>query len=144
MIEYIKEPHTALFIGQKKSGKTHLVLELIENHYNKHFDYIIIICPTYVLSSYVLFDGIRHIIPGAGSMMISFGSQSLKIGYFSGLKSCHICQHTQKFYLSLMISSLMRALVNGDSPCQNCLYQGDIVTTTYGCLRNPILPYQKI
>ena len=27
-------------------GKTHLVLELIEKEYNKHFDYIIIICPT--------------------------------------------------------------------------------------------------
>ena len=27
-------------------GKTHLVLELIENQYNNHFDYIIIIYPT--------------------------------------------------------------------------------------------------
>ena len=27
-------------------GKTHLVLDLIENECNKHFDYIIIICPT--------------------------------------------------------------------------------------------------
>ena len=45
MTEYIKEPHTAMFIGQTKCGKTHLVLELIENQYN-HFDYIIIICPT--------------------------------------------------------------------------------------------------
>ena len=26
--------------------KTHLVLDLIENQYNKHFDYIIIICST--------------------------------------------------------------------------------------------------
>ena len=34
-----------MFIGQMKCGKTHLVLELIENQYNKHFDYIIIICP---------------------------------------------------------------------------------------------------
>ena len=46
MREYIKEPHTAIFIGQTKCGKTHLVSELIENQYNKHFDYIIIICPT--------------------------------------------------------------------------------------------------
>ena len=45
MTEHIKEPHTAMFIGQTKCGKTHLVLELIENQYNKHFDYIIIICP---------------------------------------------------------------------------------------------------
>ena len=46
MTGYIKEPHTASFIGQTGSGKTHLVLELIENYYNKHFEYIVIICPT--------------------------------------------------------------------------------------------------
>ena len=43
---YIKKPHTAIFIGQIKCGKTHVVLELIENQPNNHFDYIIIICPT--------------------------------------------------------------------------------------------------
>ena len=42
----IKKPHTSIFIGQTGSGKTHLVLELIENQYHKHFDYIVIICPT--------------------------------------------------------------------------------------------------
>ena len=46
MIEYIKKPHTAIFIGQTGCGKTHLVLGLIEKEYNKHFDYTIIICPT--------------------------------------------------------------------------------------------------
>ena len=46
MICYIKEPHTSIFISQTGCGKTHLVLELIEKEYNKHFDYIIIICPT--------------------------------------------------------------------------------------------------
>ena len=46
MIGYNKKPHTAIFIGQAGCGKTHLVLELIENYYNKHFDYIVIICPT--------------------------------------------------------------------------------------------------
>ena len=45
MTGYIKKPHTSIFIGQTGCGKTHLVLELIEK-YNKHFDYIIIICPT--------------------------------------------------------------------------------------------------
>ena len=35
-----------MFIGQTGSGRTHLVLELIENQYNKHFNYIVIICPT--------------------------------------------------------------------------------------------------
>ena len=46
MTEYIKEPHTAMYIVQTNCGKTHLVLELIEEEYNKHFDYIVIICPT--------------------------------------------------------------------------------------------------
>ena len=46
MTGYIKEPYTSIFTCQAGSGKTHLVLELIENHYNKHFDYIVIICPT--------------------------------------------------------------------------------------------------
>ena len=46
MIEYIEEPHTAIFTGKTNCGKTHLVLELIEKAYNKHFDCIIIICPT--------------------------------------------------------------------------------------------------
>ena len=35
-----------MFIGQTNCGKTHLVSELIENQYNNHFDYIVIICPT--------------------------------------------------------------------------------------------------
>ena len=43
---YIKEPHTAIFTGQTKCGKTHLVLEIIQKKYNKHFDYIVIICLT--------------------------------------------------------------------------------------------------
>ena len=46
MTGYIKELHTAIFTGQTKCGKTHLVLDLIEKEYSKHFDYIIIMCPT--------------------------------------------------------------------------------------------------
>ena len=46
MTNYIKEPHTAIFTGQTGCGKTHLVLDLIEEGYNKHFVFIIIICPT--------------------------------------------------------------------------------------------------
>ena len=46
MIDYIKKPHTSIFIGQTACRKTHLVLELIEKEYNKHFNYIVIICPT--------------------------------------------------------------------------------------------------
>ena len=46
MTGYIKKPHTSIFIGQTSCEKTHLVLELIEKEYNKHFDYIVIIFPT--------------------------------------------------------------------------------------------------
>ena len=46
MTRYIKKPHTSIFIDQTGCGKTHFVLELIEKEYNKHFDYIIIICAT--------------------------------------------------------------------------------------------------
>ena len=47
MIDYIKEPHTSIFIAQTGCGKTHLILELIEKEYNNHCDYIIIICPSF-------------------------------------------------------------------------------------------------
>ena len=46
MTWYIKKPHTAIFIGLTGCEKTHLVLDSIENQYNKYFDYIFIICPT--------------------------------------------------------------------------------------------------
>ena len=46
MTDYIKEPHTTIFTNPRGCGKTHLVLDLIEKEYNKHFDYIIIIWPT--------------------------------------------------------------------------------------------------
>ena len=46
MTDYIKEPHTTIFTGQTGCGKTHLVVDLIEKEYNKHFHYIIILCPT--------------------------------------------------------------------------------------------------
>ena len=46
LTDYIKEPRTAVYISQTKCGKIHLVLDLIEKKYRKHFDYIIIICPT--------------------------------------------------------------------------------------------------
>ena len=44
MTRYIKEPHAAIFTGQTGCGKIRLVLELMEKYYNKHFDYIVIIC----------------------------------------------------------------------------------------------------
>ena len=41
-----QKPHTTIFTDPTSCGKTHLVLDLIEKEYNRHFDYIIIICPT--------------------------------------------------------------------------------------------------
>ena len=43
---FMKEPHTALFIASTGVGKTHLALNLLENEYKNHFDFIVIICPT--------------------------------------------------------------------------------------------------
>ena len=42
----MKEPHTALFVAPTRVGKTHLALNLLENEYRNHFDFIVIICPT--------------------------------------------------------------------------------------------------
>ena len=46
MTDYIIEVFTTIFTGQTGCEKTHLVLDLIEKEYKKHFDYNIIICPT--------------------------------------------------------------------------------------------------
>ena len=46
MSGYIRKILTSIFISQTGCGKTHLVLDLVEKEYNKHFGYIVIICPT--------------------------------------------------------------------------------------------------
>ena len=43
----MKEPHTALFLAPTGVGKTHLALSLLETEYINHFDFIVIICPTF-------------------------------------------------------------------------------------------------
>ena len=42
---FMKEPHTALFVAPTGVGKTHLALNLLENEYRNHFNFIVIICP---------------------------------------------------------------------------------------------------
>ena len=42
----MKEPHTALFVALTGVGKMHLALNLLENEYRGHFNFIVIICPT--------------------------------------------------------------------------------------------------
>ena len=51
MTGYIIKPLASIFTGQTGCGNTRLVLELIKKEYNKHFDYIIIICPTLLENS---------------------------------------------------------------------------------------------
>ena len=46
MINYVKDPHTAIFSGPTGCGKTQRVLDLIETEYKHHFDGIVILCPT--------------------------------------------------------------------------------------------------
>ena len=41
---FMKELHTALFAAPTGVGKTHLALNLCENEYNNHFNFIVIIC----------------------------------------------------------------------------------------------------
>ena len=43
---FMKEPHTALFAAPTGVGKMHLALDLLENEYKNHFNFIVIICPT--------------------------------------------------------------------------------------------------
>ena len=47
MINYVKEPHTAIFTGPTSCGKTQRVLDLIEQVSTEHhFDNIVILCST--------------------------------------------------------------------------------------------------
>ena len=45
-MNFVKEPHTAIFSGPTNCGKTKLVLDLIEKEYKGHFVNIVILCPT--------------------------------------------------------------------------------------------------
>jgi len=45
---YLKEPHNMLISGITNCGKTHFVLDLLENEYKDYFDNIVLFCPTYL------------------------------------------------------------------------------------------------
>jgi len=45
-MNYVKDSCTTLFSGPTNCGKTRKVLDLLENEYRDHFQYIIILCPT--------------------------------------------------------------------------------------------------
>ena len=48
---FMKEPYTALFVAPTGVRKTHLALNLLENEYRNHFNFIVIICPTLAYKS---------------------------------------------------------------------------------------------
>ena len=61
MTGYIKDPHKTIVTVQTGCGKTHLVLDVIEKEYKKHFDYIVIKCPTLQINeTYHVRDWIRN------------------------------------------------------------------------------------
>ena len=43
-----KRAHSAIICGATDCGKTEFVLDLLETEYQRFFDYIIIICPTWM------------------------------------------------------------------------------------------------
>src|SRR5271166_6680061 len=47
-MHYLDPPFNMLISGMTGCGKTHFVLDLLENEFKNKFDYIIIICPTFV------------------------------------------------------------------------------------------------
>ena len=91
MTGYIKKPHTAIFIAQTGCGKTHLVLELIEKEYNKHFDYIVVMCLT-------IRENDAYHAKGGLKTTIMFGFEILRIIFTNGLKSCQNCYDYSKYY----------------------------------------------
>ena len=46
VIKVVKEPCTVILSGPTGCGKTERILNLLQNEYKHHFDYIIILCPT--------------------------------------------------------------------------------------------------
>jgi len=51
MLNVVKIPTTALFIGPPGVGKSHLICQLLQKEYLPHFQHIIFICPTICINS---------------------------------------------------------------------------------------------
>ena len=47
MIEFPKNPHTAIITGVTGCGKTFFIMNLLTNEYLNYFDIVIILCPTF-------------------------------------------------------------------------------------------------
>ena len=50
MLDVVKIPTTALFVGPPGVGKSHEVLRLLENEYLHHFENVFFICPTITIN----------------------------------------------------------------------------------------------
>ena len=110
MTDYIKEPHKTIFTGPTVCGKTHLVSDLIEKEYNKHFDCIIIICQTF------RWNKTYH----AKAWIKNYNKVWLvepKDRLYQWIeKLSQLSQHAQKHCLLSIISSLIKTLIKGGSP----------------------------
>ena len=45
-MNFLKFPHSAMFVGVTACGKTEFLLRLFETIYKDHFEFIMILCPT--------------------------------------------------------------------------------------------------
>ena len=127
MKEYIKKPHTAIFTGQTGCGKTHLVLELIEKEYNKHFDFIVIICPTlrenstYHAKEWIKTDDNVWLVDPKEKLYQWIKKLSDLLRFLGVL-----------FIIDDIIANKDLDLIRGGSPCKNYLFLVGIEATTYG------------
>ena len=57
-----KFPHSAMFVGATACGKTEFLLRLLETEHKNHFEFIVILCPTfakyktYLSRKWILYD----------------------------------------------------------------------------------------
>ena len=137
MTNYIKKPHTTIFTGPKSCGKSHLVLGLIEKEYNKHFDYIIIICPTLRQNkTYHSKDWIKN------DDKVWLIEPTYKLYQWIEKLSQLLAHSETQFIIDDIIVD--EGLDKKGSPLQNWPSLVNIVTIIYSCLHSFILPYQKI
>ena len=137
MTTYIKDSHTTIFTDPTGCGKIHLVLDMIEKEYNKHFDCIIIICPTlrqskiYHSRDWVKNDDKVWLIEPKDIIRRTFRCNKIVHEKVNGLyywteKLSQLLAHSETLR-NTMISSPMKDLTRGGSPCQNWPSQVGIV-----------------
>jgi len=47
---FLKEPFNMIISGITNCGKTKFVLDLLTSEYMRYYDYVVIICPTFLLN----------------------------------------------------------------------------------------------